>query len=317
MKVLILAGGFATRLWPLTESRAKPLLVVDGKTILAHVLESVTASHKFKPEDIFLLTNSKFEKDFKTELSQLGLENTHVFCEEAFADGEKLGALGAISVAIEHFRIDESILVLAGDNILSHFDASKMLCEDDESVLTVRTVEDPFEARKFGVVELNSEGCVVGFEEKPEHPKSLDVSAGFMSFGKNLLSLITHFAKTSPDALGGIFPEILRNQKRVRAYKTQGHWFDVGSFDTYLEAHKALQSEKRESVKNNNFSGKVYVSDTASVKNSTLIDTIVYPGTKIENCRLSNCVIDQNCILSGVDLNRKLVRQNTHLAFQS
>ncbi len=321
MKVLILAGGFATRLWPLTERRAKPLLLLNGKTILAHILEKI-------PQDIeiILLTNQRFRSDFILELQRLGRRNVEIFLEDAVSDGEKLGALGAISAAIDHYTIREDIMVLAGDNLLPDLKFSALVCRPDNAKLAVRDVEDLYEARKFGVVgikssefkELNSkpkEQRIVDFEEKPAKPKSTLVSTGFMSFGRELLPILQDFSKKEPDALGGIFPTLLEAGKEVLAISVGGEWFDVGSFETYLSAHKVLQKSKepviRGRVRNSELVGSIYIGEGALVENSVIVDSIIYPGTKLINCRISNTVIDEDCHFEGVDLNCKLVRRNT------
>lgn len=318
MKVIVLAGGFATRLWPITESRAKPLLVIDGQTILARLLKPVLESDSFSAADIYLCTNQKFQANFKNELKNLNCEDINIFCEDAAKEGEKLGALGAISAVIDHYKIKEDLLVLAGDNILTAFDPEKMQVGPSEAKITVRAVEDLHAARKFGVVELGKNGEVLGFEEKPEKPKSIIVSAGFLSLGRDLLPILQKFALKEPDALGGIFPELLGNNIKVSAYETSGDWFDVGSFDTYLEAHKTLQAKSKnihKSVKekNNTYGGKVFVAQKVILEDSTLVDTILYPGSTIKNCQLSNCVIDENCHLENLDLSYKVIRQNTKL----
>ncbi len=322
MKAFILAGGFATRLWPLTEKRAKPLLLLNGKTILAHILDKI-------PEDIetFLLTNTAFAEDFEKELAMRKRKNVHIFCEDAHSDGEKLGALRAISVALKEYTINENILIFAGDNVLPELDIEQIMCSQDEARIAVRRVGDLQEARKFGVVELvsefelkNSKGTqeVRAFEEKPTHPKSTIVSTGFMGFGKKLIPILHEYAQKSPDALGGIFPELLAQQKTVLATQVEGEWFDVGSFETYLSAHRALQKEPLKTGKNgehwnNQYSGKVYLGDDTVVKNCRLSDVIVYGGTHLENCHISQCVIDENCDLKGLDLNQKLIRRGTRV----
>lgn len=307
MKILILAGGFATRLWPLSEKHAKPLLLLAGKTILAHILDRV-------PEDaeVVLLTNKKFEKSFRAELDSLGRKKVDIFCEDAYSDGEKLGALGAISVACKELKIDDDLLILAGDNLLPELRISDLRCSSDSARIAVREVQNKEEARKFGVVEIEGE-MVVGFEEKPENPKSVTVSTGCLALGKETLPLLYEYAQKAPDALGGIFPELLRKGVSVSAVKVGGEWFDIGSFDTYLGAHKALQSEaiirgKNVQEKNCAFSGKVFLGENVVVENCTLHDVIVYPGTVLKDCHIATSVIDEGCILEGLDLSQKLVR---------
>lgn len=315
MKVLILAGGFATRLWPLTENRAKPLLLLDGKTILAHILDKVP-----NEADVYLLTNKKFEIDFQKECKKIGRRNVEIFCEDAHSDGEKLGALRALSVAIQEFGIQENVFVFAGDNLLPELHIEHIFCSINESCIAIREVASLDEARKFGVVEIDGKE-VVGFEEKPAEPKSRLVSTGFACIGHELFPILHSFAQKSPDALGAIFHEFLKQNKTVLDTKVKGDWFDVGSFETYLEAHKKLQKEdiKSHATKNgrNTFSGKVFLGEGSAIENCQILDSIIYPGCTLKNCHISQSVIDENCNLEGLDLNRKLVRKGTHLRSSS
>ena len=332
MKALILAGGFATRLWPLCENRAKPLLLLDGKTILAHILEKI-------PNEIetILLTNSKFFADFQVELKKLGRKNIEIFCEDAYADGQKLGALGAISAVSREKNINETILVLAGDNILPELKIEQLYCANNEAKIAAREVSSFHEARKFGVLKI-ADGRVVDFAEKPEKPFSKIVSTGFMALGKDFLPILHNFAEKSPDALGGIFPELLAQGKSVLADVIKGDWFDIGSFETYLEAHQQLQKEdlldSREifhkfelneskhvvpssNLKkiSNQYSGKVFIGKNCEIEDCKLHNVIVYPNTKLKNCQISHSVIDENCHLEGLDLNKKLIRAGMKMVF--
>ncbi len=320
MKVLILAGGFATRLWPLTEKRAKPLLLLNGKTILAHILEKIPESF-----EIFILTNKRFEADFHQEVKKLTRKNTQVFCEDAFSDGEKIGALGSISAFVKSENIKENILVFAGDNLLPNLKVEQLFPEEDTAKLAVREVESLHEARKFGVVEIEtkpvqSKTCfrVKNFVEKPENPPSKLVATGFLGIGRELLPILHNFAQKSPDALGSIFTEFLHHQKTVLAEMISGSWFDVGSFETYLAAHRNLQRKPIHFGKNikqssNRFSGKVFIGNGCTIKNCRITDSIIYPGTRLENCHISNTVIDESCTFTGLDLNQKLIRRKTQL----
>lgn len=329
MKVFILAGGFATRLWPLTENRAKPLLLLDGKPIFHHILEKI-------PENfpIILLTNQKFKSAFEKSLrkfekisgKKLDIE---IFLEDAFSDGDKLGALGAISAAINHYEINDDILILAGDNLLPELDLTELQCKKDSAVLSVREVSDFYEARKFGVIELEAgaqnlvpykdtkKRTVISFQEKPEKPRSKMVSTGFCSIGKELLPVLQDFAKREPDALGGIFQELLSQGKKVEAVTVKGDWFDVGSFETYLAAHRQITYKynlpDNFEQGNNKFSGKIFIGEGCVVENCILRDVIIYPNTTLINCHMSNTIIDEDCYLENIDLSQKLIRHRTKL----
>ena len=316
MKAFILAGGFATRLWPLTEHRAKPMLLVDGQPILGHILNQIP------PEvDIYLLTNSRFEADFRTYLNSEH-RKVEIFCEDTHCDADKLGALAAVATAIEHYNIEDDLLVLAGDNLLPDLDLRLLFPAAGSAHLALKTVETLDEARSFGVVEFEDGSStetlkpVKSFVEKPETPNSTAVSTGFMGISKDLLPDLIAYSKKSPDALGAIITEFIAHKHPVAGLLVKGNWFDVGSYEAYLDAHKTLQTEsvkihKTALVENCTFEGKVYIGAKAQVKNSVLIDTVIYPRTKLENCHISQCVIDSDSDFKGVDLGRKLVRQGT------
>ncbi len=321
-------------------------MLLDGKTILAHILDKIPASG-----EVFLLTNKAFEEEFRLEMKKYGRKNFQIFCEDAHSDGEKLGAVKAVSLALQEYKIQESVFVFAGDNLLPELNVESLQCTDDEARIAVREVETLDEARKFGVVEVRGEGqgtrdegkklaplckgrcpalrdrgvlerlkgdllSVIGFEEKPENPKSKLVSTGFLSIGRELFPLLHKTAEKSPDGLGNIFVEFLASEENVFGVPTGGDWFDVGSFETYLEAHRALQKKdlfigKNVRQKENVFGGKVFLGDGCEVTDCRITDSIVYPGSHLHNCHISQSVIDENCELSGLDLSRKLVRRGT------
>lgn len=314
MKVLILAGGYATRLWPLTEKRAKPLLYINGKSILGHLIDKIP-----KEDQIYILTNKKFEIDFQEEIKKTGRKGIEIFCEDSFSDGQKLGALGAISLFLDEANINENLAVFAGDNILPNLAVSVLDCKENEAHICVRAVESLYEARKFGVVEMEEgSGEVISFEEKPENPKSKTVLTGFLSLGKNMLPILKEYAKKSPDALGGIFMELLKQKKSIIAHRVDGEWFDIGSFESYLEAHKKLQVDQVKCGKNttqkaNKYAGKVYLGDNCVIKNCKITDSIIYDNTVLENCYISNAVIDSDCNLNNLDINQKLIRGGTRI----
>ncbi|HEY5714099.1 MAG TPA: hypothetical protein VIT68_01990, partial [Candidatus Gracilibacteria bacterium] len=148
------------------------------------------------------------------------------------------------------------------------------------------------------------------------------VSTGFMSLGQKLFPLLKDFTKAHPDNLGGLFAHMVESGQNkdfeILCHESKGDWFDIGSFETYLQAHTHLQKQtllEGQNIKQseNTFSGKVSIADNCQVHNCVIIDSIIYPGVVLENCRISRCIIDEKTRLSGVDLNHKIIRRNTEL----
>lgn len=318
MKVFVLAGGFATRLWPLTESRAKPLLKVAGKPLLSSAVEAV-------PEDlpVTVSTNAAFEKDFRAWEREFGRKNLRVSIEDAGHEGEKLGALGAVAKWVRDEKVDDDIFLIAGDNygncdmkaFLSLFRGRPLIAGFDVASHDL--------ARRFGTIITGSaEGTlrpVTSFEEKPLHPSSTVVSTGWWVLPKSELPTLLSYADKHPDNVGGIFEEFLRKNTRVDCFVFTGLWKDIGSFEAYLGLHRELVGEKTLSHASATIDpetvleGSVDIGPKTTVKKSRLRDCILFGDSVIDDCVLSNCIIDEGCVLRGVDLQNQMLRAGTVL----
>lgn len=227
MQCFILAGGFATRLWPLTERRAKPLLPLVGKPLLTHIVESlpvhlpVTAS-----------TNAEFAESVGDWQRGLGRPVT-VIVERTRNDKEKLGALGALAQWMRESQVQDDILLLAGDNYLG-FQMSDFLAAYTPGVplLAVREIGDRAAATKFGTVVLQPGTRTMAlYEEKPKEPKSSLVSTTCAVFPPSVFPLILDYALTHPDNNGGVWEQFLRHGIRCEAFPFTEPWFDIGSYE--------------------------------------------------------------------------------------
>jgi glucose-1-phosphate thymidylyltransferase len=313
MKCIILAGGFATRLWPLTENKAKPLLHLKDRPIISHIAEGL-------PEDmdIIISTNAVFEDEFKEWASRYPKRNIKIFVEDSTEDKSKKGALGATALVIDKMGIDEDILLIAGDNYFGFKMADFMGFFKGNPLLAAFDIKDLHSARKFGVV-VSRGGKVAEFQEKPSEPKSTLVSTGCYIFPRKNLKDISDYARQKNDDLGGIFEYLLKKGETIDVFSFAEQWFDVGSFDGYLNANRTLLDNKVIEKNNvtktgaNQFKGGVYLGEDVTVTNSTIHDSIVLSGCKIDNCVIRNCVIDENCTLQNLDLSHKMIRQHSNI----
>lgn len=326
MRAFILAGGFATRLWPLTERRAKPLLQIAGKPLISYVVESIPADIP-----VTVSTNAAFGEDFKRWQKENGRKNVSIFIEDAGHEDQKLGALGATSRWIEEEKIDDDVLLLAGDNYADWDMPAFLQLFKGTPLIAGHDIGDLDAARKFGTIVLENlpspagrgaggEGDqVVSFEEKPAKPKSTIVSTGFSVLPKSTLPILREYAAKHPDNIGGIFEEFLRRKMPVDCFVFQGLWKDIGSFEAYLALHREIVGERviaHQSVVLSHDSilkGAVDLGPKARIEKSVLTDCIVFGETTIRDCVLTRCILDEGCVLEGVDLTDKMIRAGTIL----
>lgn len=249
MKVVLLAGGYATRLWPLTKDSPKALLEVGEKSILAHVLHII--EHIKGAKMVYLTTNQKFEPNFRAFLhkwkgSRKVELNVELIVEKSTSNEQKYGAVGALLKMHESGLLEDSALIMAADNVFdSHFaDMLNAIIEKGEDALILYDVEKGEAAKLYGVCETNSEGYVVDFEEKPEKPRGTLVSTGCYFLRRETLDMLPEYERLGggTDRIGD-FIKWLVYRGRVRGYVYAGRWFDIGTHEHLERARKAHEKK--------------------------------------------------------------------------
>ncbi|WP_100405618.1 nucleotidyltransferase family protein [Bacillus solitudinis] len=235
MKCIILAAGYATRLYPLTKNTAKPLLKVANKSILDHIIEKVEKVDII--DDVYIVTNEKFFQSFVNWANNyLGPLNVSVINDKTTTNDNRLGAIADIQYVLDEAELDEDVMVLAGDNLFdfeltSFVDFYKTLNAD---CITTHELNDTEEIKRTGVIEVDGGDRVTSFEEKPEHPKSNLAVPPFYIYQKETLPLIKNYIEegNNPDAPGNFIPWLIQH-KDVYVYKFEGMRFDIGTLDSY------------------------------------------------------------------------------------
>lgn len=311
MKVLILAGGFATRLWPLSEKRTKPLLPIAGKPIISHLVE------KIPPDlDIIVSTNEQFKEQFeKWQLKHFPSKKIDILVEPSKSEKEKKGAIGAINYAVKKHNINDDLLVLAGDNLLDFNLEDFIKNFKGNSLVAVYEIKDKEKAKKFGVVEIKN-GEIVDFEEKPNEPKSSVVSTLCYILSKETLSILEEFSKTDKDNAGDFIAHLVKETPfKIEPFIFSGFWFDIGSFEAYLEANEKIQKEpiitKSVNLINSKIVGASFIEEGSYIECSIIENSVIMENCKIINSTLRNCIIDDNCIIKNASLENQLIRSGT------
>ena len=241
VKAVILAAGYATRLYPLTLNIPKPLLkVTKDKAVIDFIVEDLAASGRV--EEIIVVTNQKFYSQFLqwSRRANKGVRLS-VVNDGTTSNEDRLGAIGDIHFAVRKKKIASDFVVVGGDNLFDKV-FKKFLAfaagHRPFASLGVFDIRDKKAATRFGVVAAHKDGAVYSFEEKPQHPRSTFVATCLYYFPQEVLGLLERYVRdpaASKDAPGN-FIRWLWQTGGVYGFRLRhGFWYDIGHFDSYKE----------------------------------------------------------------------------------
>lgn len=244
MKAIVLAAGYATRLYPLTENQPKALLPVSGKPIMDYIVDQI---EKVKEIDsVIIVSNKKFYSNFLqwSKMRKTRLEIT-ILDDQSTDDVNKLGAVGDINFAIDKSSIDDDILVMAGDNIFTFElkDFVDYYKEKNKDIILTKRIDDVDELKRMGNAVVDETGKVISMVEKPENPTSnLAVFAVYL-YKKETIPMIKQYLAEgeNPDA-PGFFPSWLHKKKDVYAFEIDGDCYDIGTPEAYDEVNRIFEN---------------------------------------------------------------------------
>jgi glucose-1-phosphate thymidylyltransferase len=242
MKVLILAAGYATRLYPLTLTQPKPLLPVAGKPMIDYVMDNLAAIPEI--DHVYVVTNAKFAGHFQKWAdaydSQAKLQFT-IINDGSTDDSNKLGAIGDLHLVLTKEKIDDDLIVVAGDNLFSEKlgEFGKYCLQKNAPVLGLYDVGSLEQAKKYGVVSVDAEDRLAKFVEKPEQPESTLIGIALYYYPKATLPLVDQYIKegNNPDQPGRLVQWLYPRQS-VYTWTVPGIWYDIGSKETLEEANR-------------------------------------------------------------------------------
>jgi glucose-1-phosphate thymidylyltransferase len=241
VKAIVLAAGYATRLYPLTLDRPKALLEVGGRPMLDRVLESVRAVGNV--DEAIVVTNAKFAPQFLDWA--VDKHGVTVVDDGTTSDEDRLGAIGDIGFVLQVLRVDDDLVVVAGDNLFtSHIaDFGRLARERQAPLLAVRDVGDLDEMSKYNQVQTDDEGRVTFFEEKPARAATTLMGVALYYYPRGALPLIRRYLEegNNPDQPGRLI-EWLYPRTPVYTWRVPGEWYDIGSPETLAVADAAFSA---------------------------------------------------------------------------
>ncbi|MEM2069823.1 MAG: NDP-sugar synthase [Archaeoglobaceae archaeon] len=321
MKVVLLAGGYATRLWPITKNRAKPLLPLGRQKIIDFVYEKAKGFG-----EILISTNKRFEDDFRNWAKE---KDVKIVAENTRSEEEKLGAVRALAYVTED--IEDDVFVIAADNVFD-FDLEKMVDlfkKNREVVVALYDVGDLEMAKRYGVAEVSGEK-IVNFEEKPPHPKSSLIGVAIYLLPQDTLSDLQEYVESNrkKDNLGD-FIAYLCKKREVLACTFNGNWYDIGTPDSYLEALKTYMSnyiakdveisraskiiepvviESGVKISGRSIIGPyTYIASNCVIESCDISESVIFERNVMSRTKLLRCLVDDACEIRNIELSSSII----------
>lgn len=240
MKCLILAAGYATRLYPLTENFPKPLLEVQGKTILDWLIDDMRTAEAI--DEYIVISNHKYAPHFLAWAE--GKPDVTILDDGTESNDTRLGAVRDIQFAIEKLCLDDDLLVIAGDNLLTFSLRHFIRYAQGKQASCAMRYYEPEKARlsKSGMLIIDETDRILRMEEKPPHPESHWCCPAFYYYTRHDAALVKEgiAAGCGVDAPGS-YLSWLCTQTPVYAMEMPGSRYDIGSLETYEKAQTEYQ----------------------------------------------------------------------------
>ncbi|MBP7140193.1 MAG: NTP transferase domain-containing protein [Caldisericia bacterium] len=311
MTGVILAGGFGTRLRPLTINIPKPMVPIANKPILYHIIK-LLKKNGIKDLIIILYHQPELIKDYFKDGEKFGVNIKYIISDE------DLGTCGATALAKEYLKDD--FLVISGD-ILTDFNLSEIINfhmkKKSIATITLTRVSNPLQ---YGIVITTEDGKIVRFLEKPSWGEvfSDTINTGIYILNPKIFDFVPE--KKEFDFSKNLFPLLLKKELPIFGYISSGYWKDIGNVKEYKIAHediiKGQVDIEIEGERASRIGSDIWMAEDCKIKNiKNLLGTVVLGNNvKIGNSRIFNSFIGDNVeIEDGVEISDSIIWENTKI----
>ncbi len=313
MKAVIMAGGFGTRIQPLTINLPKPMIPLVNRPIMLHIIELLKL-HGISELILLLYHQPELIKRYFGDGSEFGVHITYV------TPLEDLGTAGAVKAAAPY--LDQRFMVISGD-LLTDFDLSAIVLFHEQrrarATITLTSVTDPLQ---FGVVITDRQGRITKFLEKPGWGEvfSDTINTGIYVLEPEVLESIP--TNRSSDWAKDIFPQMLARREPLFGCNQDGYWADIGNTDAYLESSLDILKGKirvhLDEAPAPGLDGIYLGEETRLPVGKPLVHegmVVIGSNSQIKGpTRLKNCIIGRNCVIEeGVELENAVIWDNAYL----
>jgi len=240
MKAVILCAGYATRLYPFTINEPKALLMVDGMPLLSYTIKNISGIKEI--DKIYVVKNDKFNNNF-LEWKKKEDKRIEIINDGTKTNEDRLGGVGDFALALEKCG-DEDIMIVFGDTyfnfplsrFIGYFNSKRKIC------VALHDLEDKEKAKRFGVLEMSGDK-IIGFEEKPQNPKSTLINAGAYVFPKESIPYLKEYIASdkNKENIGYIIIDAIANKGDIRGFVFNEEWHDIGTIEAYEKIKKEIK----------------------------------------------------------------------------
>jgi glucose-1-phosphate thymidylyltransferase len=245
MKAIVLAAGYATRLRPLTNTVAKPLLPLAGRPMIDYIYDKIAGVSAV--DAVHVVTNAKFASGFAAwAAAHTGPIPIHVHDDKTTNNEDRLGAIGDIRFTIEEGKLGgHDLLICAGDNLFDYSLADYVQywsAKGEASCLAVYQCDDIELVKQYSIVEIDAHDRITSFIEKPKNPTTQLVGTATYIYHRQHIRLLEQYLAegNSPDQPGNLVAW-LHKRAPVFAYRFSGGWFDIGNQNELLQADNLMR----------------------------------------------------------------------------
>lgn len=245
MKCLILAAGYATRLYPLTENFPKPLLTVGEKTILDWLVDDIDTAGVV--DEYIVISNHKFAPHF-VQWAATKPQKITVVDDGTSSNETRLGAVKDVQFAIEQLGLDDDMVVIAGDNVLDFSLTRFIAYAQRKGTSCVMRYYEPVEAKlhKCGVAVVDDNDLILDLEEKPADPKSHWATPPFYYYTReDARRVAVGIAQGCGTDAPGSYIAWLCTQVPVHSMEMPGSRYDIGNLESYAQVQATYQGITR------------------------------------------------------------------------
>jgi glucose-1-phosphate thymidylyltransferase len=328
---IVLCGGYSKRLWPLTYDISKVLLPVAGKLVLEYTLDNLQETSGIKT--IWLSVNKKFaeqiesfQKRYVDKLQHTGKVNhvVDIIIEPTTNQREKLGPIGALDYIVSCSE-PRDLLVIGGDNIFNFCfeDFLNFVLHMKGQYSSNATYENPDQSnlKLYGLVDVDTSGNIIEFQEKPDIVNSNNVSAACYYLRKKDVVKIRQYIKEGqdPDSLGGFIRWLWLKKTTIKSYPFSGYWFDIGTRDSLLLANAQFLKHSIPTIQNRTkYVKPVYIDKQSITINNSQLGPNVSIGSDVivEGSDISNSIIMDKCNIKNSIIRNSVIGPGSRIETQ-